>query len=440
LLHRELQDEGPSTSELGSRAAELLEAAAHAASGRGDLQGAASFLERALPLVEQGDPRHSGLLLELSDALAELGELRRAQELLRTLLQEVAADELLRARARIQLWEIRSSSENVAGWKAEATRDLLEATALFRRNHDHLGLAKALNLEALIDEYDYRFGESAAALESALEHARRAGDEKEETKIFYAYVRSSLFGPVHVDEALSRYAQFRARFPDNRLVEANCLRGMALLQAMKGRFEEALALLGRYGELLADLGLGLGASKSLTPGMVEMLIGDYQAAERTFRKSYDELGRAGERNTRAITAAYLARALYEQGRQDEAHEMTKVSEELAPEDDFTTMIEWASVRAKVLARRGEGAEADLMTRRVVALAAETDELETRATTLLDRAEVLRVLGRAEDATPCIEEALALYERKGDIASRARARAMLDAPLVIDLREQEAARR
>ena len=441
-LRKELRAPAGEVAALGERAAELLKTAAQAASERGDLQGAAGLLERAIELVDGRGAMRAGLVLDLSDALAELGELARAEALLRELLERPVA-ELLAARARIQLWEIRSSSENVKGWREQATGDVREAMALFERAGDSLGAAKALNLKALIDEYDYRFGESCDALEVALEHARKARAYREETKIFYAYVRASLFGPVHVDLALARYRQFRERFPDNRLVEANCLRGMALLEAMKGRFDEAHSLLERYQELLGDLGLGLGASKALAPGMVQLLAGELDAAEGTFRGSYEELGRLGERNTRAITAAYLARVLYEQRRYDEALRFTGESEELAPEDDFTTMIEWASVRAKVLARRGALGEADRMSTRVVTLASRTDDLEARATTLLDRAEVLRLSGRAEESVPCIRDALVLYARKGDEVSAARARALLDeagAPLVIDLREEQAAHR
>jgi tetratricopeptide (TPR) repeat protein len=210
---------------------------------------------------------------------------------------------------------------------------------------------------------------------------------------------------------------------------------------MRGHFGRARTLLTKGNELLGELGLGLSATTSLTPGIVEMLAGDVDAAERSFRASFEALGRAGERNIRATAAAYLARALYQQGRYDEAYEVTRVSEDLAPEDDFATMLEWASTRAKVLARRGEWADAERLSQRAVSLAAGTDEIEAHATTLLDRAEVLAITGSTEKSRPHIEKALELYARKGDVASAERARALLQAhglPAVVDLREEQAA--
>jgi hypothetical protein len=49
------------------------------------------------------------------------------------------------------------------------------------------------------------------------------------------------------------------------------------------------------------------ATTSLVPGLVEMLAGDYVAAERAFRQSYEALQRAGERNVNEICVTAAAR-------------------------------------------------------------------------------------------------------------------------------------
>ncbi|CAN5642583.1 hypothetical protein BH24ACT26_BH24ACT26_10590 [soil metagenome] len=442
---RELRRADPETQELGRRAADHLAVCAASASTHGDLCGAEKLLERALDLVEVHDRRRPQLLVALSAVLTEVGELRSAEVLVQEVLgaSETTMDGRMLARARLQLWDIRSSSENLVGWKDEALRDVREAISVFESATDDVGMASARLLEAAVYGYDYRFADSDAALEQALAHARRAGNEHEEMKIQDEYARSSLWGPVHVDDAIRRYGDFLERFRGNRVVEANCLRGLAMLEAMQGRFTEARRYLARTRELLSDLGLSLSAATSLTPGVVEMLAGDAVAAEKAFRSSYEGLERAGERNIRATAAAYLARALYEQHRFDEAERLTQVSEELSPEDDFATMVEWASTRAKVLARRGRHREADRLSEQVVRLAARTDELASRGNALMDRAEVLRLIGRGDESTPHVREALGLFERKGDVASANRARNVLDrveVPRVIDLREHEPTRR
>jgi hypothetical protein len=77
--------------------------------------------------------------------------------------------------------------------------------------------------------------------------------------------------------------------------------------------------------------------------------------------------------------------------------------------------------AKLLARRGELQEGSGLSARRVALAEETDMLNAHADALIDLAEVL-VLAR-QDARAELEQALALYERKGNlvIAERTRSR-------------------
>ena len=83
-----------------------------------------------------------------------------------------------------------------------------------------------------------------------------------------------------------------------------------------------------------------------------------------------------------------------------------------------------STRAKVLAGCGQTSQAESLAREAVALAAESDFLVLRGDTLMDLAEVLRLVGRPSEAVPAVEEALRLYEQKGNTVSAARARALL----------------
>jgi tetratricopeptide (TPR) repeat protein len=123
-------------------------------------------------------------------------------------------------------------------------------------------------------------------------------------------------------------------------------------------------------------------------------------------------------------AAFLAQAVYAQGRHEEAEYLTGVGEGAATPDDVFSQMAWRSVRAKALARKGELAQAELLAREAVALAEETDGLNLHGDALLDLAEVLRVAGRPSDAVAAAGRALPLYERKGNLVLAARARAAL----------------
>jgi tetratricopeptide (TPR) repeat protein len=120
----------------------------------------------------------------------------------------------------------------------------------------------------------------------------------------------------------------------------------------------------------------------------------------------------------------LAQALYAQGRHDEAAQVCDVSEQAAAADDISAQIGWRGVRAKLLAvERWD--EAHALAAEAVRLAERTDFLTIHADALVDLAEVLRQGGRADEADTSLAAALALFERKGDVASIERLRAKAD---------------
>jgi hypothetical protein len=117
----------------------------------------------------------------------------------------------------------------------------------------------------------------------------------------------------------------------------------------------------------------------------------------------------------------LARAVLAQGRDDEADRYCRVSERTAAPEDLTTQIWLRGVRARVLAGRGLGRDAEGLARAAVELAAGTDLLTVRADAFLDLAEVLDHGGRAAEADAAMSQAIALLERKGCLAAVEQAR-------------------
>ena len=78
----------------------------------------------------------------------------------------------------------------------------------------------------------------------------------------------------------------------------------------------------------------------------------------------------------------------------------------------------------MLARRGQAEDALRLSAEAVEWARRSDGLPPLGDCLVDRAEVLRLLGRGGEARPVLKEALGVYERKGIVPSIERTRALL----------------
>jgi|SRR5947199_7869955 len=87
-------------------------------------------------------------------------------------------------------------------------------------------------------------------------------------------------------------------------------------------------------------------------------------------------------------------------------------------EDRQAHLTWCGIRARTAAERGNRVEAERIARDGVAIAAKTDELNTRAESLVHLGWVLRRAGDSDEAAGAVGEALELYERKGNIAAAA----------------------
>ena len=158
---------------------------------------------------------------------------------------------------------------------------------------------------------------------------------------------------------------------------------------------------------------------------VEMLAGDYGAAERLLVESCGKLEEWGEQAHLATQASQLGEALFAQGRQEEALRWADLAAARGASDDASAQFSWRALRAKVRAHQGALGEAESLAREAVELAAATDALAQHAAVRLSLAEVLRIGGQVAAARETIDEAIDLLERKGNRAACRTARARLD---------------
>ena len=400
--------------------------AAMSTTSRMDMPAAVNLLTRAASLMGE-TPERLELLPDLATALVETGEFMAAEALIEETMRgaERYANVGVQAHAMLArlLLELQTGpSEEAEKAIAEAER----AAHIFEEVDDHRGLAKAWGVIGEKHWTKCHFADAEEAFERSLEHARKAGDERQVSWGLYMLAAGAAWGPIPVPDGIRRCEEILAEGGTQRIVEARGLLALAVLTAMEGRFDAARRMAVRGRAILGDVGFKiLAAAYCQNSAYVEMLAGDPLEAERELRSGYADLEKMGERAFLSTTAAELAQALYEQRRYDEAERFTHVSQELGPRDDFATQVEWRTTRAKVLARRGEFEAAVALAEEAVVLAADTDYLNMQGDARKDLAEVLSLAGRNGEAESRSREALELYERKGNIVSAERVRAMLE---------------
>jgi tetratricopeptide (TPR) repeat protein len=191
--------------------------------------------------------------------------------------------------------------------------------------------------------------------------------------------------------------------------------------ARLGRFDEARAIIAEVRTQQAERGGGalLANLTAFESVWIELLAGDPAAAAAFGAEGCRLHEELGEQPFLAAAAGSLAQALYALDRLDEADAWAGRAADLA-RDAWAGML-WRQVRGKVLARRGEHAQAQRLAREAVAIADNSDRLDSQGDAYADLAEVLRLGGKPDEAAAALERALQRYERKGNVVSAERAR-------------------
>ena len=410
--------------ELARRAAHHLTSAGQRAFQRGDMPATANLLGRAASLPGSNGEAGLAALPELGYALFEIGEVDEASALL--------ADARARAHAageRHAEWRIAITRARIEMYRAPEGMDLdglaaetETAIEVLGELGDEAGLARAWMVLSDLHWSNGRLRETSDAATRAAEHARKSNNRREVGWALGQNALCAIHGPMPVAEGLSWIERLLRAEPENRTLDANLSGFVTVLEAMTGRFAEARKHIQDTRALARDLGLMWQAAvQELLSGYVELLAGDPVAAERDMRAAEQAFREIGEGWFLSTVAVDLPRAVYEQGRYDDAFALLGAIEELPAPTDREWQIKRTGIPARLLARRGELDEAEKLAREGLALAADSEFVVLHADVLLDLAEVLRLAGRADDASAAAAEAVSLYERKGNVASASRAR-------------------
>jgi class 3 adenylate cyclase/tetratricopeptide (TPR) repeat protein len=406
----------PAEESVADRAAEHLLAAGGRAALRGDYPAAENLLQRAYALLAAGHGRRGRVALALADALLEQGRFDDAEPF----VDEAETEAGLEAEAVLvrHRWLMHARPQDVIAY---SERSLGPAIAHFERLGDDRLLAKAHIARADVCTLIGLFGPAGDEALAAADHARRADDRGLLTNALVAASGSRLLGPAGRETTESRLSEIGSA-DVGPLYEPFELMEAAILAGRGGRFDEARARFQEGLVLLEQFGLATQRHAfSQFTARLELDSGHPAEAVAHLRRARDELERLGERAYRSTCTAYLSDALYADGRSEEAEQMARAAESESADADLVNFAVAHGVRARIAADRGDADAAEQLSESAVGYAFRMDMPIVRADALRCRAHVLKASGRDAEAAVVLDEAIAVYERKGAAAAAAWAR-------------------
>ena len=416
----ELGPAGPVEAALAERAADRLTRAGRRALIRGDASAASGLLGRAAALAPTPE-----LLLDFAEAQMQLGLAGEAEWTFERAVEAAVAggDERSALRARLGLGRIGFLSRGelrVEELAAEVARGL----PAFEAAGDDATVARLLTQLAEAYWWRCQIVPMQDALERALAHARRAGDERLEASVAVQFGFAAIVGPLPVDEGRRSIGRTVEHMTEDTSAKGMLLLIAGFLAAMAGDFDEARDQAARGTEILDSLGRSVGlAAISTWTSAIDLLAGDGGAAERALRDALVQLEQAGQLANLASVAAQLAETLVVDGRYEEAARFAATSERAAASDDIHAQISWRVARAKASAGLGAADRAETVAREAVDLATATDSPFFAAEALESLAAALTASGREAAADAATARALELYEAKGNVVAAERLRAI-----------------
>jgi predicted ATPase/class 3 adenylate cyclase len=410
---------------LAKQAAERLSSSGRRALERRDANAAGSLLSRAASLLPLDNPERAYILHDLALALIDSGDITRADAVLTEGARASvhSNDKRIATRLDIERFLLRIVNEPRIT-PAEIARVAQQMISACSEIGDEYGLAKSWHLLAWESFIQARAVDTQAALERALNFAQRAKNQAEESEIIHHLAIQARVGPMPVAQAIRRCESLRDQAGAHQLVEASVLCAESVLEAMRGQFDIGRELNRRSESAFADLGIREDVGDVLTANAeIEALAENWREAEQRLRRSIEIFQEIGSTMVLAEAVVGLTRALYAQGRFEEAEEQLQAIKQTPLH--LADRVSFCSIKGKLLARRAGLLEGERLLREAVSLAQRSDWLNTKALAYTDLADVLIADGRNEEAESYLEEALHLYEQKGNIPSATRVHKLLE---------------
>jgi class 3 adenylate cyclase/tetratricopeptide (TPR) repeat protein len=409
-LRRELSPGDASLPDLAPQAAELLMAEGNMALRRKDLRAAAALLERGRILLPAGDCRQILLALRISDAWLSLWDENRALAALAVAEAALPGDRRAGLTCEIQRLIIALRLGRAEPQEVQARAALLSAD-LQAEPADDLSWCRFFQLRGYLQFSAEQAGDAGESLRLGLERARALNDRYEEEKIICAICELAQWDPTHVAVSLALCDELADRFAANRPLLVPVLVTRARLSALAGDLDIARQTLATVFRHASELHLEIAEAAALeVSGFVESLAGAYGKAESCYGRAESILRAGGQEHEAQTLAAERARALFEQGRPEEARAALEGLVMSQQAMDLRTQVMVKALRGR-LASAG-GADAVALAREAAGLAGRTQDPCLQSDVLFDLARVLQEEGIADEAAAAAAAALAHSEEKG----------------------------
>jgi tetratricopeptide (TPR) repeat protein len=412
-----VDDEGRT---LAARAAHHLGAAGRRANDRADVGAAANLLGRATTLLPVDSVERLRLLNHLAYAVDQTGRMLEARAIAQELFERASAlgERALAAHGRS--YAVPNPFFDHEADKETAEVAYTELIEVFTELGDHAGLAQATRRLALVHRTRGQRRVAIIWLEKALEHALASDDMSTRRAVVNSLANDMPLSPIPVEEALERIDQLLAISGDDRVLQAAITRHRGALLAMAGRFDESREC-GRWADpILDEAGVESLSWGSLgSASYARFLAGDVDGAARAIAEKWHAYPvEDGKTQSLAISAAYVLANFYcDQGRWEDARRCIDAYPNARLENPSRL-----SAEGRIAAHLGSFEKALELAHRAVEGVERTDLLNDRAARWLGLAEVQRAAGLEADADVSLENAIRLFEQKGNVAAVALVRA------------------
>jgi hypothetical protein len=325
-------------------------------------------------------------------------------------------DERLEWRARV----FQALASLYAGEPVEpevATR----AIEVFERIGDTDGMAAAWSFRSTLAGETGDTSEAEAARQ-ALHFAHEAGNRYIEARALITLSASLLLGPEAAPDGIVECERLLTEASGNLRAAAKVRSYLSALIAMRGDFERARAMADEGLAMLADLGLAQGeaVSRMVAAIFIELAAERLDVAEVELRGALAVLDRLGAKVFANSAISALAEVLSIAGKDAEAEQLARLTAETAVVDDYDAQVRWRRARARVLVHRDALEEAEALARQAVAVSAGTSDVCMQGDSLVTLAEVLTAADRSADAAGALRDAIARYDRKGNLVAAEKA--------------------
>ena len=408
---RELGVDDERTEALGNRAAEALRASADRTVTWGDLPTATHLLERAV--AASTGSTNDATRVELAELLLAQSRYADADVAASALLE--GTDDAVKIRARLVTLSVREQTDPT--WRFEDS----EHTLLALREE-----AARLADQTVIDRCELSYGrlhffggDTNTYRETALRLLPRVDQLPvlDRRSVAFGLSGAVAWGPVPVDEGMASAEDIERIHGGSLLGRIRAAFWRAMIDAMRDDANGYDAVTSELEAMCDELGDAklrylngqISAECMWRLGRVDDAI-DWGLAVKAV---YDDLGETGANSTMTALTAYYA---CHRGSFELAEELLPAARTMAADDDFAAQvpIDWAE--ARLASARGEHERALEFVDAAATLLVPTDYLMFEAETERVRGHVLVAAGRVPEASQALDAAIAMFDRKGDVAS------------------------